>query len=406
LSLVSNKIEKKLAQRDDQLIYLMTVTEAINENATIDKLFDIYVEGVHRFYRTHEITFCISENESIKVLSTSAENTAEDYVLLFRHYLHHKTLPHHSAEGDLYIPVYHKHYLIALAHFKNIQVWNTDLCFLKTITNFVAIAIENKRLFREKIEQENYKTQLSLARKIQNSLMPHQFLNTRYLEFRTLYIPHNEVSGDYFDFFHIENSNISIFCIADVAGKGIPAALLMANLQANLRRLSINFTDLKTLITELNEAIYENMLGERLITIFLAAYDIVKSELFYINAGHHYPILVTQEREYCFLKKGTIPLGIVPHLPNVQLGRKKITEDSVILAYTDGLEQIKNIEGKNMESKDMIFVLDRIPFGNIDDIADKFRSFIEKMSDNEPIADDITVLLCRIKTIEINEHAK
>lgn len=406
MSFLSTKAEKKLAQRDDQLRYLMIITEAINENANIHALFDIYSEAVRHFYPSPEITLCIAEGDSVKTLSTIPENWTEDYLLLYHHYLQNKIEPHHSGEGDFYLPVYHKQYLIALVHFKNIKAGDPEIPFLKTITNFVAIAIENKRLFRERVEQENYKTQLTLARKIQNSLMPHSFPKTRNLEFKTLYIPHNEVSGDYFDFFHIENSNISLFCIADVAGKGIPAALLMANLQASLRRLSINFTDLETLITDLNEAMYENTKGERMITLFLAAYDVVKKELSYINAGHHYPVMVTRDRKYYFLKKGTIPIGIVPHLPDIQIGRKKIKDDCVILAYTDGLEQIRNNCGKNMETEDMISVLDRIPFGKTEEIADKFVSFIEKLKENEPIADDITVLICKIKANEIKEHAE
>lgn len=406
MSFLSTKAERKLAERDDQLRYLMTITEAINENANVHSLFDIYTESVRHFYPSAEITLCIAEKESIKTLSTFPGDWMEDYLVLYHHYLQNKIEAHYEGEKDFYLPVYHKQYLIALVHFKNIKVENPEIPFLRTITNFVAIAIENKRLFRERVEQENYKTQLALARKIQNSLMPHSFPKTRNLEFNTLYIPHNEVSGDYFDFFHIENSNISLFCIADVAGKGIPAALLMANLQASLRRLSINFTDLETLITDLNEAMYENTKGERMITMFLAAYDVVKNELSYINAGHHYPVMVNRQKKYHFLKKGTIPIGIVAHLPNIQIGKKKIKSDCVIFAYTDGLEQIRNNSGKNMITEGMISVLDRIPFGETEEIADEFRSFIEKLEENEPIADDITVLICKIKTDEIKEHAE
>src|SRR5690606_2137183 len=300
--------------------------------------------------------------------------------------------------GEVFIPVYHKNELISLVHLENMEQWNKEeLNFLKTITNFVAIAIENKRLFKQRLEQENYRTQLGLARQIQTSLMPHHFSESQELEFKTLYIPHSEIGGDYFDFFHIKNSHVSIFCIADVAGKGIPAALLMANLQASLRRLSINYTDLEYLLEGLNKAVYDSTRGDRLVTIFLAAYDVVTNELRYVNAGHPYPILQTKNHGSRFLKKGTTPIGISETLPEVSVGTEIIQDETVIFAYTDGLEELRNSHGQMMGHHNILSTLHRLPFGQIEMITENMEEFIEKFKENEPIGDDITVLLCKIK---------
>lgn|SRR5680860_426025 len=287
----------KLTSCNNQLHGLMTITEAINENASISLLFEIYKNAIQKHYQPRSITLCVNTTGGMQVFSTDSQKRWEHYSSSYQKFSHKKTKFLRSQNGEVFIPVYHKKDLISLVHLEKMANRSKEeLNFLKTITNFVAIAIENKRLFKQRIEQENYNTQLKLARQIQHSLMPQHFSDTRELEFKTLYIPHSQIGGDYFDFFHIKNSNISIFCIADVAGKGIPAALLMANLQASLRRLSINYTDLATLLEGLNKAVYESTQGDRLVTIFLAAYDVIKNELQYINAGHPYPILHTRNQ--------------------------------------------------------------------------------------------------------------
>jgi len=382
----------------NQLHGLMDITEAINENASIPHLFEIYKTAIEKYYQPGVITLCVNTFKGMEVLSTRSDKNWSQYVTTYQKFNQKKSKYLRSQNGEVFIPVYHKNELISLVHLENMEYRTRDeLSFLKTMTNFVAIAIENKRLFKQRIEQENYRTQLSLARQIQLSLMPHHFSDTRELEFQTLYIPHSEIGGDYFDFFHIKNSNISIFCVADVAGKGIPAALLMANLQASFRRLSINYTDLRYLIEGLNKAVFESTQGDRLVTIFLAAYDVVKNELQYINAGHPYPVIQTKNHGSRFLKKGTTPIGIFENLPEVVIGTEVIQEESIIFAYTDGLEELRNRHGQMMGYHNILNTLHQLPFGQIELITENMNEFIAKFRENEPIIDDITVLLCKIK---------
>ena len=382
----------------DQLNGLMTITEAINENASISQLFEIYKNAIGRYYQPGTVTLCINTVNGMQVYSTDPLKKWESYAPLYQKFGNHKSKYLRSQDGEVFIPVYHKNQLIALVHLQEMDHWHKDeLDFLKTMTNFVAIAIENKRLFKQRLEQENYRTQLGLARQIQHSLMPQHFADSRELEFKTLYIPHSQIGGDYFDYFHIKNSHVSIFCIADVAGKGIPAALLMANLQASLRRLSINYTDLEYLLTGLNKAVYESTKGDRLVTLFLAAYDVVKNELKYINAGHPYPILQTKNQGSRFLKNGTTPIGISESLPQISVGTEIIKDETVIFAYTDGLEELRNRHGQMMGHQKILSTLHQLPFGEIEVITEYIGEFIEKFKENEPIGDDITVLLCKIK---------
>lgn len=398
-------LNKELEKRDQQIHCLMQITEAINNNATVVELFSIFKDAIHQHYLPKEVSLIIQGEKQWLTYSSQHTKEVSDYLYLLDFYNKNKNKLYTSDQGELYIPVYHKEQLIAIAHFHKIYPkTKEEIKFLKTITNFVAIAIENKRLFKEKRDKEHYKTQLSLAKKIQLSLMPKNLLDTRELEFETLYIPHNEISGDYFDYFHIENSNISLFCIADVAGKGVPAAILMANLQAILRRLSINYTNIATLVKSLNEAVYDITEGDRIVTIFIGAYDVIKNELLYINAGHNYPILSQKNSDIKFLKEGTIPLGVVKNLPEISIGKIKITNDSIILAYTDGLEELRNNQGEMMGYHKILDHLEQNALDDIDIIKDKIAEFIEKFRENEPILDDITVLLCKIRPNAITDN--
>lgn len=395
---IYENINEKLDTCNNQLYGLMSITEAINENASISSLFAIYKKAIQKYYHPKSITLCVNTIRGMQVISTEPRKKWKHYAASYKKFSAKKSKYLRSVNGEVFIPVYHKNELISLVHLEDMEEQDkTKLNFLKTITNFVAIAMENKRLFNQRLEQENYKTQMGLARQIQHSLMPQNFSDTRELEFKTLYIPHNEIGGDYFDFFHIKNSNISIFCIADVAGKGIPAALLMANLQASLRRLSINYTDLVSLLEGLNRAVYESTRGDRLVTLFLAAYDVIKNELQYINAGHPYPIIQTRNHGSRFLKKGTTPIGICDPLPEISVGTEIIQEETVIFSYTDGLEELRNSKGQMMGHHNILNSLHQLPFGKIEMITENMEDFIEKFKENEPIGDDITVLLCKIK---------
>lgn len=117
----------------------------------------------------------------------------------------------------------------------------------------------------------------------------------------------------------------------------------------------------------------------------------------YINAGHPYPILQTKNQGSRFLKNGTTPIGISETLPEVSVGTEIIQDETVIFAYTDGLEELRNSHGHMMGHQKILTTLHKMPFGEIELITEEIEGFIEKFKENEPIGDDITVLLCKIK---------
>lgn len=130
------------------------------------------------------------------------------------------------------------------------------------------------------------------------------------------YHPHFDVGGDYYDVINLSENEVG-FCIADVSGKGISAALLMSNFQANLRALFTSGIDLQLLVVKLNDCVMKSANGEKFITLFVAKYSQTAKELEYINAGHNHPILYeTDSKNLAFLKEGCVGIGMLERNSN------------------------------------------------------------------------------------------
>jgi len=139
--------------------------------------------------------------------------------------------------------------------------------------------------------------------------------DTPNIKVKSFYHPHYEIGGDYYDFIQLDEENVG-FCIADVSGKGIAAAIVMSNFQANLRAQFNAHVTLPDLIGILNSRLYANARGEKFITLFLAKYNTRTRVLEYINAGHNPPIFYeVNSKELAYLSKGCVGLGMIDEIP-------------------------------------------------------------------------------------------
>jgi sigma-B regulation protein RsbU (phosphoserine phosphatase) len=204
------------------------------------------------------------------------------------------------------------------------------------------------RLFKESLRQEALKKELELASKMQNLLIPSSSILPRNEKvFMTaFYLPHMDVGGDYYDYIPL-NRNEFGFCIADVSGKGMSAALLMSNFQANLRALFTYDISLDALIEKLNDRVMHAANGEKFITFFVGKFNYKTLELQYINAGHNQPILYQKnKKELIMLNKGCVGIGMIDEIPIIRKGSLTLEEPAKILCYTDGLVEL--IDGKKI----------------------------------------------------------
>lgn len=207
--------------------------------------------------------------------------------------------------------------------------------------------------------------------------------------------PHQDVGGDYYDFIQLSDNEIA-FCMADVSGKGVSAALLMSNFQANLRALFKHETSLTELVQELNTKVMNSAMGEKFITIFIARYNFITRVLQYVNAGQTPPILVSNDTTSA-LSVGCPGLGMLDELPSIKEGIVVLEPDSMITCYTDGVVELENMREKEFgESKLELVLLDN-QHNPVKEINENIVKLLRNHKGQMPYVDDIALLTTRFK---------
>ena len=182
---------------------------------------------------------------------------------------------------DIIIPVYNNNVHLAFVFIGDIDEEGQGMSpvlkhlnFIQTISSIIIVAIENIRLFNESLRQEALKKELELAAKMQGLLIPDndQMPKNPKIIVNGFYYPHYEVGGDYYDCLKLSETKTG-FCIADVSGKGMAAAILMSNFQASLRALLTHDINLVALINKLNSIVAVIAAGEKFITCLLYTSD-------------------------------------------------------------------------------------------------------------------------------------
>lgn len=268
------------------------------------------------------------------------------------------------------------------------------LQFIQTLTNIIMVAIQNKELVRQSVVQERMQKELEMAAKIQSVLIPSvsSFPKRKNIKVDTFYMSHYEVGGDLYDFGQI-NKNEVYFCIADVSGKGMSAAMIMSNFQANLRAQFQNKNvHLENVVKSLNENVIKVSEGLHFVTMFLAKYNTLTQRLIYINAGHLPPILYDFKTEKTLLlKQGCPGIGMLDEIPKIEVGKIKIKNPSKILCFTDGLSEY-SIDEK--EDYGYYVTQEAMMFSDLN-ISDTITHITQKLNltkENTNIFDDITIL--------------
>jgi serine phosphatase RsbU (regulator of sigma subunit) len=193
--------------------------------------------------------------------------------------------------------------------------------------------------------------ELNMARKIQLDLLPDSPPNLEGYDIEIFYRPASEVGGDYYDFFNLPDRNLGL-AVADVAGKGIPAALTMAGLKGNLVAYVQSIYSISEIIQKVNES---SVLGEGdpiMTGLFYGVLDLDSGKLTYVNAGHNPPLLVKREGESQWLEKGGLIMGLSTQA-EYEHGTVELESGDVLILYTDGLTEA-------MDSSDLEFGTERL----------------------------------------------
>jgi sigma-B regulation protein RsbU (phosphoserine phosphatase) len=305
------------------------------------------------------------------------------------------------SEFDVVVPVFHKENPLAyllIAGLKSGHVKLSDrmtyMSFVQTLTNIIVVAIENKRMAKQSLIQARIRKELEVASEMQKLLFPSDLPSNRRMDISAKYTPRHEVGGDYYDFIPLGDEEY-IVCIADVSGKGISAAMLMANFQATIRTL-FNYQrfDMEFLLEELNKKVMRSAKGEKFITFFIAHYNAHTRELKYVNAGHNHPIL-TNGRKFEYLDKGCIGLGMMDELPFIDVGKITLKPNTTLLLYTDGVVELENPEGEFFGTERLIKMIHSYYPLKMEDLNGLIFSKLDEWKGDLPLVDDTAVFGCR-----------
>jgi sigma-B regulation protein RsbU (phosphoserine phosphatase) len=216
-----------------------------------------------------------------------------------------------------------------------------DLDFLSSISEHMAIAMENATLHMELIEKQRMEEELKLGREIQSRLLPQPPVDVRDTELAALSVPCYEVGGDYYDFLELPDGDLGL-AIGDVSGKGVSAALIMSSVQAALRVAAPIEDDLARLVQRLNALIYRSARGRKYATFFFGRYTPSSGLLRYVNAGHNPPYIAIHGELQELMSTGK-PIGILPDSTYYELA-VEVPPGATLFLYTDGLNEAADPE--------------------------------------------------------------
>ena len=221
---------------------------------------------------------------------------------------------------------------------------NDDLEILNLLSSQVAIIIEKVMLHEQLIEKQRLQTQLEIARQVQLQLLPPKDPELEGFDISAYNFPTEEVSGDYYDWVRIYDDQIGIV-IADVSGKGVPAALLMAFLRASLRAATHIGYAPHISMSKVNYLLWESIERNQFVTGFYGTLDATNRTLAYSNAGHNPPFLLDAEGKAHFEKRGGVPLGMFRDTRYYEY-YATIESGQMLVLYTDGVTEAMNPSGE------------------------------------------------------------
>ncbi len=269
-----------------------------------------------------------------------------------------------------------------------------DLSLLTVMANVAAIRIEHTRLAEVEQAERLHAKQLEQAAEIQRGLLPVQAPNVPGVDLAGYNAACHTVGGDYYDFLPYPDGRVGLL-VGDVAGKGMPAALLMSSLQARVQVLFDDPTNLAALVTRLNRIITSNCPSNRFITFFISVLDPKTGELTYVNAGHNPPLVAHADGTVEKLEGTGLILGILP-MATYQQGVCHMDVGDALLLFSDGVSEPVSPHADEEFGEDRLAqVLATLRDQSADSIIACINQKVDEFTGGAPPLDDITLVVAK-----------
>jgi phosphoserine phosphatase RsbU/P len=378
------------------------MSKSINENNSVEELYKIYEFALKAQLKVKNLALFVQDEEWICKVNFGSKNdfinkTIHPKVLEIKDecQILKNIISEEYNDFQIVSPIKHHKtiiaYLLIGGMFDRGKIAiEIDIPFVRTYTNLMVVAMENKRMNAEVIKQEAVKRELEIAKRVQNHLFPEFLPQNERLHLEARYIAHQSIGGDYYDYIPFNNG--FFVCVADVSGKGVPAALLMSNFQAAFRTIVRQTLDLKKIIHELNRLLVLNGKKELFVTFFLLKYDDSRSQIEYINAGHN-PGILQLNNVITELSTGTTVLGAFDELPFIQSEELKANKFKLIL-FSDGVSETENEKEELFGEEGIKKALKNSNKKNAKQLCDGIIEELNEFRQGRPFNDDLTLLVC------------
>jgi sigma-B regulation protein RsbU (phosphoserine phosphatase) len=268
-----------------------------------------------------------------------------------------------------------------------------DESFIGALSVHAAIAVENARLYAKERERIKMQKELLAAREVQMNLIPKEMPTVPGFDFAACTIPAQEVGGDLFDFIPTPGGRLA-FCLGDVSGKGLPASLLMANVQATIRNQVASNANPGHTLTHSNTLLYHNTASEKFVTLFYAVLDPATGAVAYSNAGHEAPFLIERNGDTTRLTAGGLVLGIMEDA-QYEEATVRLSPGSLLVLCSDGITEALNPEGELFGSERAMALLREHRAKSARQILDLLIAAIRQYAGTMNQVDDVTLMIVK-----------
>jgi serine phosphatase RsbU (regulator of sigma subunit) len=263
------------------------------------------------------------------------------------------------------------------------------------VYTYDTMRLEIERTYDALRQKEALDRELSIARDVQQLLLPRSAPHVTGLELDGVCLPAVEVGGDYFDFLPLDEERVGL-AVADVSGKGVPASLLMAGLQASVRGLSLQSLRPAELTCRLNEILYRSSSAARYATFFFGLYDGRERTFHYCNAGHHPPLVIGEGGVRRLDHGGGLPIGMFCPGSYAE-GSMVLARGDLLALYTDGVVEAPDGNGREFGEERLAELLRARRGEPLDRIRREVLDELRRWTGGAEAHDDVTLVLARAR---------
>jgi len=270
-----------------------------------------------------------------------------------------------------------------------------DVTLLTSLAGQVSVSLQNALLLRDRVAVARFEEELNLARQIQRTSLLSEFPRMTSYEVHALYIPSKHVGGDFYDVVPT-GDGAHLVAIADVSGKGVPAALLSSMLQASLRTQATTPLAISAMLCNINSLLFRSTALQQFATFFLARIEAHGLKMTFSNAGHNWPVVLKPNGERVFLERGGTVLGILESV-DFEEAQVSLSPGDLVVCYTDGISEATNADGEQFGEHRLCEFVERLPRDlGAREIAERSLEALREFLGEVEAQDDITLLVLRV----------